>query len=106
MASSASSVHTLKHQLAHLQSQVEQQLAALALRIDRLQIDEEQFVDWFDAQLFRADATCPADYLAEVRLHLHALVQQRQPQRTEWLSARIADQLQALHQAVAWFERK
>lgn len=89
-----------------LHDRVEQEIAQLERRIHALDIQEEDFADWFDSQLFNQDATCPADYVRELRSQLRSLNSATTAARSEWLSERIAHQLNALHQAVRWYEQR
>ena len=89
-----------------LQHRLDQEIDALEQRILKLQIDEENFSDWFDAQLFNQEAANPIDYVKELRANLAALNQATQASRSQWLSERIAHQLSALHQATRWFEQR
>jgi len=89
-----------------LQQRLEDEINSLAQRIERLHITEEQFSDWFDSQLFNQDASQPTDYIRELRQHLRSLNQATTPERSLWLSERVAHQLSALHQALRWFEQR
>ncbi|RWU12692.1 hypothetical protein EGC76_00225 [Pseudidiomarina gelatinasegens] len=89
-----------------LKERIEAEINALEQRIKRLNINEEQFSDWFDSQLFSQDATTPADYISELRQHLRSLTNPTTTARSQWLSERVAHQLSALHQAVRWHEQR
>ncbi|WP_417665485.1 primosomal replication protein PriC [Pseudidiomarina sp.] len=89
-----------------LKERIEAEINALEQRIKRLNINEEQFSDWFDSQLFSQDATTPADYIRELRQHLRSLTSPTTTARSQWLSERVAHQLSALHQAVRWHEQR
>lgn len=88
-----------------MQQRLIKEIDALDERIRQLQIDEENFADWFDAQLFNQEASSPTDYVQELRDNLAALNRTTQSSRSQWLAQRIADQLGALHQATRWFEK-
>lgn len=93
----------INHQL---QSRLEREIDALEDRIKQLNISEENFADWFDAQLFNPDANQPLDYVNELRQNLTSLSRATTTSRSQWLSERVAHQLSALHQALRWLERK
>ncbi|RUO61465.1 hypothetical protein CWI76_04195 [Pseudidiomarina marina] len=88
-----------------LRSRLEQEIDTLEQRITRLNIHEDNFTDWFDAQLFSQDANQPLDYIRELRQNLFSLINATTTSRSQWLSERIAHQLGALHQAVRWAEQ-
>jgi primosomal protein N'' len=87
-----------------LQNRLEHEINALEQRIKQLNISEENFSDWFDAQLFNAEASQPLDYVHELRQTLVSLTKATTTSRSQWLSERLAHQLGALHQALRWFE--
>lgn len=89
-----------------LKQRLDAEINALEQRIKRLNINEEQFSDWFDSQLFSQDATTPSDYIRELRQHLRSLASATTTARSQWLSERVAHQLSALHQAVRWYEQR
>lgn len=86
-------------------ARIEAEIERLEARIKGLAINEENFSDWFDNQLFSQDATQPHDYVAEVRRQLSSLQVATTAERSQWLSEHLAHQLSALNQAVHWFEK-
>jgi len=89
-----------------LYQRIEHEITRLEQRIQALGIREEDFAEWFDSQLFNQDASSPLDYVHELRSQLHSLQGVSTAARSEWLSERIAHQLNALHQAVRWYEQR
>lgn len=89
-----------------LYSKLAQQIDRLELQLRELQIDAEAFGGWFDPQLFNQDVDHPLDYVQELRRGLTQLQQTTTSNRSHWLSERIAHQLAALHQAIAWYKQQ
>jgi len=89
-----------------LRQRLEKEIEALERRISQLNISEENFSDWFDAQLFSQDANEPQAYIKEVKQNLSSLVNATTTSRSQWLSERLAHQLSALHQALRWMEQR
>lgn len=89
-----------------LNQRVLAQLQQMQQEIEQLNIQEDEFSDWFDSQLFRADALTPLCYVNEIRSNLHALQQPCSASRQQWLAQRIGDQMNALYQGIRWFSRQ
>lgn len=87
-------------------ARIEREITQLEQRINQLNINEENFSDWFDSQLFSQDASHPNDYIHELRRQLTSLRNATTTSRSEWLSEHLAYQLSAMHQAVRWFEQR
>ncbi|KFZ31594.1 hypothetical protein IDSA_02505 [Pseudidiomarina salinarum] len=81
------------------------QLQQMQQQIEQLNIQEDEFSDWFDSKLFRADAVTPLCYVREIRSNLMALQQPCSVSRQQWLAQRIGDQMNALYQGIRWFSR-
>lgn len=82
------------------------QLQQMQQDIEQLNIQEEEFSDWFDDSLFRSDALTPRCYLDEIRSNLRALEQLCSESRRQWLAQRLADQMSALYQGIRWFSER
>ncbi len=89
-----------------LNQRVLAQLQEMQQEIEQLNIKEDEFCDWFDNQLFRADALTPLCYVDEIRGNLRALQQPCSVSRQHWLAQRIGDQMNALYQGIRWFSQQ
>lgn len=89
-----------------LLTKIEHQLNSYAAAIDRLNMSEENFEDWFDAQLFNPNAAHPSAYVGEMRGILRRLQQTHDPIVQEQLSERLAQQLSALDQALRYYQAR
>ncbi|WP_157981085.1 primosomal replication protein PriC [Pseudidiomarina insulisalsae] len=83
-----------------------QQIAALRREIIALNVSEEQFVDWFDAQLFRTTHSAPEHYCDELAQNVSQLERSSRSDQQQWLALRIEQQMLALTRALAYFQRK
>ncbi|WP_258240158.1 primosomal replication protein [Pseudidiomarina homiensis] len=87
--------HRLQHQIAHLRQQI------LALRVS-----EEQFQDWFDAQLFKTTHSAPEQYCDELATNVRQLERSQSVDQQQWLALRVEQQMLALSRAVAFFQSR
>ncbi|RUO79601.1 primosomal replication protein PriC [Pseudidiomarina taiwanensis] len=79
---------------------IEKILQSYAEQIERLQLAEEDFQDWFGPQLFYREVNHPRDYLLEMQHNLAQLKDADSPQRELILSEQLARQLSAFEQAL------
>ncbi|MGV2841774.1 primosomal replication protein PriC [Vibrio cyclitrophicus] len=87
-------------------AQLRQQLDTMRRKIQRLGINEEQFQDWFDQQLFKVTHSQPEDYINEVEATLRQLERTSNAENQRWLAQRIELQMLALQRALRCFDRK
>ncbi|WP_417683077.1 primosomal replication protein PriC [Pseudidiomarina aquimaris] len=85
---------------------LEQQIEQLRQQIERLNVSEEQFQDWFDGQLFKTTHSAPEQYCDELAYNLRQLERGQGNAQQEWLALRIEQQMLALSRAVTFFQRR